>query len=66
MVNKAHLIIVKTNQTIKDILSRVDTFGRMTKWGIELVEFGIEYASRIAIKAQNLEFDKSPNPTNNF
>ncbi|KAG4207173.1 hypothetical protein ERO13_A03G050450v2 [Gossypium hirsutum] len=60
---------VITNQPIKGILSRVDASGKMTKWRIELTEFGIEYAPRTTIKAQILadfmvecSFDKSSNP----
>ncbi|KAA3479600.1 retrovirus-related Pol polyprotein from transposon gypsy [Gossypium australe] len=53
----------------RDILSRVDTSRRMTKWGIKLAEFGIEYAPQKVIKAQILadfmaecSFDRSPIP----
>ncbi|KAA3483365.1 rve domain-containing protein/RVT_3 domain-containing protein [Gossypium australe] len=58
---QAHPVIVMMNHPVKDII--------MTKYGIELIEFGIEYAPRTTIKAQILadfmvecSFDKLLHP----
>ncbi|KAA3483220.1 protein SRG1 [Gossypium australe] len=47
---QAHSVVVVTNQPMKEVLSKVDTSGRVTKWSIELVEYGIDFTLRIAIK----------------
>ena len=36
------------------LLQRSDFFGRITKWGVQLGSFGIEYKPRTAIKGQVL------------
>ncbi|KAA3487832.1 pol-polyprotein [Gossypium australe] len=43
-----------TSQSIKDILAKADTSGRMTKWSIKLPEFGVEYTPRTTIKGEKL------------
>ncbi|KAA3487312.1 rve domain-containing protein/RVT_3 domain-containing protein [Gossypium australe] len=40
--------------SIKEVLSKVDTSGRVRKWSIELTEFKIDFALGIAIKGQVL------------
>jgi len=49
---KAHTVIVRTDQPIRQILGRPDVVGRMMKWSLELSEFDIHYESRKALKAQ--------------
>ncbi|GKB78023.1 reverse transcriptase domain-containing protein [Tanacetum coccineum] len=49
-----HLIVVITDQPIKNILSNPEVAGRMQKWSIQLGEFGIHYRPRISIKGQVL------------
>ncbi|KAA3456870.1 rve domain-containing protein/RVT_3 domain-containing protein [Gossypium australe] len=49
-----HPVVVMTNQPIKDILSKANTLGRMTKWSIELAKFDVEYVPRTTIKLQIL------------
>ncbi|KAA3487924.1 protein NYNRIN-like [Gossypium australe] len=39
-----------TNQPIKEVLSKVDTSGRVTNWSIELGKFGIYFSPWTAIK----------------
>ncbi|KAA3473454.1 protein SRG1 [Gossypium australe] len=51
---QAHPIVVMTSQPIKYILSKADTSERMTKWSIELVEFGVECAPKTIIKGKIL------------
>lgn len=60
-----------TNQPIQGMLSKANTSGRVTKWSIELVEFSIEFTSRI-INEQILvdfiveySFEKLVDPTGN-
>ncbi|XP_058724210.1 uncharacterized protein LOC131595762 [Vicia villosa] len=50
----AHTIVVRTDQPIKQLLSRPDMAGRMLKWSLELSEFDIQYEGRKALKAQAL------------
>ncbi|KAK0585667.1 hypothetical protein LWI29_032085 [Acer saccharum] len=49
---QAHKIGVYTNFPLKLILQKLEVFGRLTKWAIELSEFDVEYLSRTAIKGQ--------------
>nr|XP_025617069.1 uncharacterized protein LOC112709395 [Arachis hypogaea] len=44
---QSNQIIVKTNQPLRQILTRPDVSGRLTKWSIELSEFDIIYEPRI-------------------
>ncbi|XP_058783680.1 uncharacterized protein LOC131658400 [Vicia villosa] len=50
----AHTIVIRTDQPIKQLLSRPDMAGRMLRWSLELSEFDIQYESRRALKAQAL------------
>ncbi|XP_071939223.1 uncharacterized protein [Coffea arabica] len=43
-----------TDQSLRQILTKPDVSGRMTKWTIELAEHDIGYQSRTTIKAQAL------------
>ncbi|XP_015944589.1 uncharacterized protein LOC107469721 [Arachis duranensis] len=49
-----HLIIVRTNQPLRQILTKPKLAGRLTKWSIELSEFDIQFQSRPTLKAQIL------------
>ncbi|KAA3487764.1 Retrovirus-related Pol polyprotein from transposon 17.6 [Gossypium australe] len=51
---QAHPIVVGTNQPMNEVLSKENTLGWVTKWGIQLAKFGIEFSSRTAIKGQVL------------
>ncbi|XP_071912152.1 uncharacterized protein [Coffea arabica] len=51
---KAHSIIVMTGQPLRQILTKPEVSGRMTKWAVELAEHDIGYQPRTAIKAQAL------------
>nr|KYP46038.1 Retrovirus-related Pol polyprotein from transposon 412 family [Cajanus cajan] len=47
-------VVVKTDYPMKQILRKPELAGRMIAWSIELSEFGIQYESREALKAQCL------------
>nr|CAN68770.1 hypothetical protein VITISV_018662 [Vitis vinifera] len=49
---QAHLVIVLTNQPLRNILHKPDLTGRMLQWAIELSEFGIEFQLRLSKKGQ--------------
>ncbi|KAI3807981.1 hypothetical protein L1987_23921 [Smallanthus sonchifolius] len=51
---QAYPIKVVTDQPIKAILERPETFGRLAKWAIELGEHKIQYVPRTPVKAQVL------------
>ncbi|XP_061372971.1 uncharacterized protein LOC133315384 [Gastrolobium bilobum] len=51
---QCHLITVRTNQPIRQILHKPDLAGRMMSWAIELSEYQISYERRTSIKAQAL------------
>ncbi|XP_072084723.1 uncharacterized protein [Arachis hypogaea] len=51
---QSHTIIVRTDQPIRQILTRPELAGRLIKWSIELSEFDIQYESRKAPKSQVL------------
>nr|XP_027093655.1 uncharacterized protein LOC113714056 [Coffea arabica] len=68
----AHRICLRTDQPLRQILTRPEASGRLTKWAIELGEYDLSYEPRTAIKAQaladflaELTFDevKAPIPT---
>ena len=46
--------MVLTDQPIRAVLHQADSFGRIAKWIIELIEFDINYRPRPSIKAQIL------------
>ncbi|GAU25844.1 hypothetical protein TSUD_31080 [Trifolium subterraneum] len=50
----AHSIVVRTDQSVKQLLARPDMVSRMLKWSLELSEFDITFESRKALKAQVL------------
>ena len=49
-----HKITVVSTAPQKDIINNHDAIGRVTKWGIELAAFDIEYKPRTTIKSQSL------------
>ncbi|GKA23479.1 reverse transcriptase domain-containing protein [Tanacetum coccineum] len=51
---QAHLVVVITDQPIKQILSRPENTGRMLKWNFELEAFDITYRPRTSIHGQIL------------
>ncbi|KAA3483317.1 protein NYNRIN-like [Gossypium australe] len=58
---------------MKEVPTKVDTMERITKWSIKLVEFGIDFTLRTAIKGQVLanfmveySFERSENMTGNI
>ncbi|GJT25700.1 reverse transcriptase domain-containing protein [Tanacetum coccineum] len=51
---QAHLIIVITDQPIKQVLSRPEVTGRLQKWSIELGEYDIQYRPITSVKGQIL------------
>ncbi|XP_027178083.1 uncharacterized protein LOC113777247 [Coffea eugenioides] len=51
---QAHSIIVLTDQPLRQILTKPEVSGRMTKWAVELAEHDIGYWPRTTIKAQAL------------
>ena len=51
---QAHTIEVPTEYPMKQVLHKLETFGRLMKWAIELSEFDIRYRSKTVIKGQVL------------
>ncbi|GJZ02190.1 reverse transcriptase domain-containing protein [Tanacetum coccineum] len=51
---QAHPIIVITDQSIQQVLSRPEVAGRLQKWSIELGEYAIHYRPRVSVKGQIL------------
>ncbi|XP_071914056.1 uncharacterized protein [Coffea arabica] len=51
---QTHSIVVITDQSLRQIFTKPEVSGRMTKWAVELVEHNIGYQSRTAIKTQVL------------
>nr|CAN65306.1 hypothetical protein VITISV_042320 [Vitis vinifera] len=49
---QAHLVVVLTDQPLRNILYKPDLTGRMLQWAIELSEYGIEYQPRLSMKGQ--------------
>nr|XP_027089516.1 uncharacterized protein LOC113710608 [Coffea arabica] len=50
----AHPVCLRTDQPLRQVLSRPETSGRLTKWAIELGEYDLSYEPRTAIIAQAL------------
>ncbi|RVW67217.1 hypothetical protein CK203_063636 [Vitis vinifera] len=48
----SHLVVVLTDQPLRNILHKPDLIERMLQWAIELSEFGIEFQSRLSMKGQ--------------
>nr|XP_027060996.1 uncharacterized protein LOC113687629 [Coffea arabica] len=51
---QTHSIVVRTDQPLRQILTKPEVSGRMTKWAVELAEHDIGYQPSTAIKAQAL------------
>jgi ribonuclease HI len=51
---EAHTIKVLTNQTLNDIFSNRDSYGRFSKWAMELSEYVVDFDTRSLIKSQTL------------
>ncbi|KAL0309395.1 UNVERIFIED_CONTAM: Gag-Pol polyprotein [Sesamum radiatum] len=51
---QSHQVTVLTNHPLKQLLASPKLSERMVKWAVELSEYGIEFHSRPAIKAQVL------------
>ncbi|XP_072054170.1 uncharacterized protein [Arachis hypogaea] len=51
---QSHTIIVRTDQPLRQILTRPELAGRLIKWSVELSEFDIQYESRKTLKSQVL------------
>ncbi|XP_057760072.1 uncharacterized protein LOC130980403 [Arachis stenosperma] len=51
---QSHTVIVRTDQPLRQILTRPELAERLIKWSIELSEFDIQYESRKALKSQIL------------
>ncbi|XP_016648970.1 PREDICTED: uncharacterized protein LOC107880923 [Prunus mume] len=49
---QAHEITALTNQTLRQVLQKPETSGRLVKWAIELREFDIQFKPRPAEKGQ--------------
>lgn len=49
-----HSIIVRTNHPLKATLGKIEKYGRMLKWVVELGQFEIYYELRTVIKGQAL------------
>ena len=47
---QAHIIVVLTDQPLKNAMSSPEVAGRMALWAIELSEFDVRYRPRIAMK----------------
>ena len=54
MYFQAHTIKIATEHPMKHILHKLETFGRLVKWVIELSEFNIRYKPRTTIKGKFL------------
>ncbi|GJX26961.1 reverse transcriptase domain-containing protein [Tanacetum coccineum] len=52
---QVHLIVVITDQAIKQIMSRPDVAGRLQKWSVMLGEHNITYRPRTSVKGQILK-----------
>nr|XP_025674348.1 uncharacterized protein LOC112775091 [Arachis hypogaea] len=51
-ISRSHTIIVRTDQPLRQILTRPELAGRLIKWSVELSEFDIQYESRKTLKSQ--------------
>nr|CAN71856.1 hypothetical protein VITISV_012967 [Vitis vinifera] len=52
---QAHLVVVLTDQPLRNILHKPDLTGRMLQWAIELSEYGIEFQPKLSMKGQRKE-----------
>jgi hypothetical protein len=51
---EAHTIRIPTSQLLNDIFENRDSFGRISKWAMELSEHVVDFEKRNAIKSQIL------------
>ena len=51
---ESHIMIVMTSFPLDEVVHSQDAMGRTTKWALELMDQGIAYAPRTAIKSQVL------------
>ena len=51
---QAHPIVVLTNLPLRSTIHKPDFSGRMTRWAVELSEYGISYKPRLVKKGQVL------------
>ena len=51
---QAHTVEVPTEYPMKQILHKPETFRRLIKWAIELIEFDIRYKPRTTVKGKIL------------
>ena len=51
---QAHLIVVMTDQPLRQTLLKPNASGRLVKWSVELSEFDLTYQPQGAVKAQAL------------
>ncbi|XP_072081183.1 uncharacterized protein [Arachis hypogaea] len=51
---QSHIIIVRTNQPLRQILTKPELVGRLTKWSVELSEYDIQYQPRKTPRLQIL------------
>ncbi|XP_025618967.1 uncharacterized protein [Arachis hypogaea] len=51
---QSHTIVVRTNHPLRQILTKPELAGRLTKWSVELSEFDIQFQTRSALNAQIL------------
>ncbi|XP_016164694.1 uncharacterized protein LOC107607235 [Arachis ipaensis] len=49
---QGHVIILRTDQAIRQVLQKPDLVGRMMAWAIELSQYDLQYEPRQTIKAQ--------------
>ena len=53
---ESHPVTVVTNSPIRQILSKPDLFGRLTKWAIEMGVYEIKYIPRAMKKSQVIAY----------
>ena len=51
---QAHLVVVLTDLSLRGTIHKPDLSGRMTRWAMELSEYGIQYRSRLSKRGQVL------------
>ncbi|XP_072052062.1 uncharacterized protein [Arachis hypogaea] len=51
---QSHTVIIRTEYPLRQILSKPELAGRLTKWSIELSEFDIQFQPRGSVKSQCL------------
>ena len=53
---QAHPVVVLTDLQLQGTIHKLDLYGRMARWAIELSEYGIQYKPRLSKKGQVLDF----------